>query len=114
MVGDMLLLQLNVHLPALPQSFAGRVQVVYAGSQLTRNPRQQSEALTVEVLLSQRAGVLAAVLGGPGAGVAIGDICKGWSRGWTMSKDEFGGRLVILSEVDDHGCGGWFGFGPLW
>ena len=72
----------------------------------------------VDVLLSLRAGFLAAFLGSFGLRALVRDVGKGWPpRGCTTARDELGGggRLVVLSQVDDDvGCGWWFRLCPFW
>ena len=99
----------------MTESLSIHSKSVSTGTQLARNLCKQANAFMVDVLLSQRrAAFLAAFLGRFGPRALICDVCKGWSRGWTTARDEFGGRLVVLSKVDDVGCGWWFRLCPFW
>ena len=113
MVRDVLQLEMLVYFPALTEGLSVHSDGMDTSTELARYLRQRAETFTVDVLLLPEASGLAAPLKTFAADTVGGDVCKSWSRARTTTRDECAFRLVILSEVDNVGSGGWFGLCSL-
>ena len=102
-VRDVLQLEMLVYFPALTEGLSVHSNGMDTSTELARYLRQRAETFTVNVWFSPGASGLAAFLRTLAADTVVGEVCKSWSRGSTIAREECAFRLVILSEIDNVG-----------